>query len=111
VAADKADAAIQALHAGVDIELPDPSCFPLLVNLVREGRVPVGAIDRAVARNLTAKFRLGLFENPYVEPDRAAKLTNSKAHREIAAQAAAKRSSSSRTPTVCCRSTEANRLP
>src|SRR5205085_10311161 len=46
------------------------------------------AIDRAVARNLKAKFLLGLFENPYVDPDRAARVTNSQAHRELAAEAA-----------------------
>lgn len=88
VAADKADAAAQSLLAGVDIELPDPSCFPLLIGLVREGKVPEAAVDRAVARNLTAKFRLGLFEHPYVDPERAAAMTNSQAHREVAAQAA-----------------------
>src|SRR5919198_1284034 len=88
VAADKAEAAVLALNAGVDIELPDPDCFPLLVRLVREGKVSEAALDRAVARNLRAKFLLGLFENPYVDPERAASVTNSQAHRELAAEAA-----------------------
>jgi beta-glucosidase len=88
VAANKADAAIEALKAGVDIELPDPACYPLLVNLVREGKLQESLVDQAVARNLEAKFRLGLFEHPYVDPDRAAAVTNSQAHRELAAQAA-----------------------
>jgi len=88
VAADRAEAAAKALLAGVDIELPDPECYPLLVGLVREGRVPESAVDQAVARNLTAKFRLGLFEHPYVDPDRATAVTNSRDHRAIAAQAA-----------------------
>ena len=88
VAADKAEAARLALEAGVDIELPDPDCFKLLTQLVKEGKVSEPALNKAVARNLKAKFLLGLFENPYVDPDRAARVTNSVAHRELAAEAA-----------------------
>lgn len=88
VAADKAEAARLALEAGVDIELPDPDCFPVLVQLVKEGKVAEVTIDRAVARNLRAKFLLGLFENPYVDPERAVKVTNSQTHRDLAVEAA-----------------------
>ena len=88
VAADKAEAALLALDAGVDVELPDPDCYPELLRLVREGKVSEAALDRAVARNLRAKFLLGLFENPYVDPERAARVTNSREHRELAAEAA-----------------------
>jgi len=88
VADDKEEAARLALEAGVDIELPDPDCFPLLVKLVRERKVSPAAIDKAVARNLRAKFLLGLFENPYADPDRAIRVTNSQEHRELAAEAA-----------------------
>ena len=88
VAANKPEAARLALEAGVDIELPDPDCFPILVQLVKEGKVAEATIDRAVARNLRAKFLLGLFENPYVDPDRAVKVTNSQSHRDLAAEAA-----------------------
>jgi len=88
VANGKEDAARLALEAGVDIELPDPDCFPLLLNLVREGKVSEASIDKAVARNLRAKFLLGLFEHPYVDPDRAVTVTNSRVHRELAAEAA-----------------------
>ncbi|HKE03246.1 MAG TPA: glycoside hydrolase family 3 N-terminal domain-containing protein, partial [Blastocatellia bacterium] len=88
VAADKAETAKRALEAGVDIELPDPDCYMLLPQMINEGRVAMATLDRAVARVLRAKFMLGLFENPFVDPERAAKLTNSKAHRDIAAEAA-----------------------
>ena len=88
VAADKAEAARLALEAGVDAELPDPDCFKTLAQLVREGKVAEALVDRAVARNLRAKFLLGLFENPYVDPERAARVTNSDAHRALAAEAA-----------------------
>ena len=88
VASSKEEAARLALEAGVDIELPDPDSFPLLLTLVRNGKVPEAAIDKAVARLIRAKFLLGLFENPYVDPDRAVRVTNSLEHRELAAEAA-----------------------
>ncbi len=88
VAADKTEAARLAIEAGVDIELPDPDCFPILVQLVKEGKVSEATVDRAVARNLRAKFLLGLFDKPYVDPERAARVTNSQEHRELAAEAA-----------------------
>jgi beta-glucosidase len=88
VADSKMEAAQRAIEAGVDAELPDPDCYQTLLQLVRDGKVSEATIDRAVARNLRAKFLLGLFENPYVDPDRAARVTNSQAHRELAAEAA-----------------------
>jgi beta-glucosidase len=88
VATDRAEAARQALAAGVDIELPDPSCYSLLPQLVSEGKVSMADVDKAVARVLRAKFQLGLFENPYVDVERAVKLTNNQGHRDLAAEAA-----------------------
>jgi beta-glucosidase len=88
VAADKSEAARLALEAGVDAELPDPDCYQTLLQLVRDGKISEALIDRAVARNLRAKFLLGLFENPYVDPERAARVTDSQEHRALAAEAA-----------------------
>ena len=88
VAGSKAEAARLALAAGVDVELPDPDCYPLLVQLVKDGVVSESAVDQAVARHLRAKFLLGLFENPYVDAERTVAVTNSQAHRELAAEAA-----------------------
>jgi beta-glucosidase len=88
VAGSKAEAALLAMAAGVDAEVPDPDCYTTLIQLVREGRVSEAAVDRAVARNLRAKFLLGLFENPYVDPERAARVTDSREHRQLAAEAA-----------------------
>ena len=85
---DKPTTAKLAIEAGVDTELPDPDAFPSLIQLVKEGQVSEAAIDRAVARNLRAKFLLGLFENPYVDVERAARVTNSNEHRALAAEAA-----------------------
>ena len=88
VAVDRADAALQALKAGVDIELPDPACYPSLPQLVSEGKVSIADIDRSVGRVLRAKFQLDLFENPYVDVERAVKQTNTPAHQQLAAEAA-----------------------
>jgi beta-glucosidase len=88
VAADKAEAARVAIEAGVDIELPDPDANVTLAQLVRDGRVSEATLNQAVARNLRAKFLLGLFENPYVDAERTARVTNSQAHRQLAAEAA-----------------------
>ena len=61
----------KALDAGVDQfggeELPE-----IIVELVEDGVIPVGRIDRSIRRILRDKFRLGLFDNPYVDADSAA---------------------------------------
>jgi beta-glucosidase len=88
VAADKAESARLAIEAGVDIELPDPDTYLTLTQQVKEGKVSEATLNKAVARNLKAKFLLGLFDNPYVDPERAARVTNSDAHRALAAEAA-----------------------
>src|ERR1043165_9799460 len=88
VAANRTEAAKLALEAGVDIELPEPQAYPNLIQMVHDRQIPEATIDRAVARNLRAKFLLGLFENPYVDPDRAVAVTNSIAHQALAAEAA-----------------------
>ena len=69
VARDMADAARQALAAGVDMELPDGVAYAELAAMARDGRIAESAIDVSVARVLRMKFLAGLFENPYVDPD------------------------------------------
>ena len=88
VAANNADAARMALAAGVDYDLSDGSVFNTLVDQVREGRIPESEVDNAVARVLGAKFRLGLFENPYVDSDYAGRIASSPEHQKLALEAA-----------------------
>ena len=88
VAADRADAAVQALEAGVDLELPDPYGFSELVALVKRGRVTESLIDRSVVRVLRSKVLAGLFEQPYVDPDRAERVANTPASQALALEAA-----------------------
>ena len=88
VAKDKADAAAQALQAGVDMELPDPDGYPELVAMVKDGRLAESTVDTSVARVLRAKFVAGLFEHPYVDPDEAERVTNSPESQALALDAA-----------------------
>lgn len=88
VAANEADAAKQALEAGVDVELPDPAMYKTLVEQVRSGKIPQSLLDTAVSRILRQKFQLGLFENPYVDPEKAARQTDTPEDRQLAAEAA-----------------------
>jgi len=59
----------------------------VLVENVEEGRVPMALVDRAVRRILGVKFRLGLFEKPYADPDRAVKIVHSKEYQDLARRA------------------------
>jgi beta-glucosidase len=64
--------------------------YPLFIDAFSSGKIPTAVIDSAVARVLRAKFELGLFENPYVDPAEAEKINGSEKHREIALEAARK---------------------
>jgi beta-glucosidase len=92
VAYNNADAARLGLAAGVDydVELFNAGVYRTLIDQVKQGLVPASEVDKAVARVLGAKFRLGLFDNPYVDPDYAERITNSEEHRKIALEAAQK---------------------
>ncbi len=90
LAKDGREAAMLAARAGVDIELPDPDCYPHLIELVREGTLPESLIDDRIRPMLRAKFTLGLFDNPYVDPDKAERIVRAPEHRELALEAAHK---------------------
>lgn len=79
VARDEKEAAILALQAGIDIELPDADCFPHLVAAVREGLVSEEVLNEAVWRVLALKCELGLFDGvPFANPESVALLDTSK---------------------------------
>lgn len=82
------DAAIQALEAGVDVELPHPDCYLRLIDAARESLISVKDIDRAVERVLTLKFLLGLFENPYVNEEEVPETLDTHEARSLAREAA-----------------------
>lgn len=90
VAANKSEAAKLAIEAGVDSEILCPDSFQFLPELVKSGKVKESIIDRALARVLRSKFNLGLFENPYVDPDAAEHIVGCPEHRKLALEAAHK---------------------
>ena len=71
-AASSQDAGIQALLAGVDVDLGG-NCFSKLVDAVKQGKVSEDAVNTAVKHVLRLKFEMGLFENPYVNGKMAQK--------------------------------------
>jgi beta-glucosidase len=76
------------LKAGVDLNITyEPAYMRPLVESVQEGRVPMWLVDRAVRRVLEQKFRLGLFEKPYVNADRAVQIVHSQANQDLALRA------------------------
>ena len=87
-AADKKEACRQAVEAGVNIELPEPDCYLHLVEMIRKDVLKERQLDELVAPMLHAKFQLGLFDDPYVDPDAADALVGCDDHRKLALQAA-----------------------
>jgi beta-glucosidase len=88
IAADNTAAALRALQAGVDQDLPEGGAFRGLVAAVRANRVPMTSIDNAVRRILDLKFRAGLFEQPYADAREATAVTNNAAARALARRSA-----------------------
>ena len=82
------EAGLLALRAGVDLDITyEPAYMGPLVESVEEGRVPMALVDRALRRVLEQKFRLGLFENPYVNVDHAVQVVHSQANQDLALRA------------------------
>jgi beta-glucosidase len=71
----------KALEAGVD-QFGGESCPDVIVGLVRSGQIAEARIDASVRRLLRDKFRLGLFDHPYVDPEAAERIVGSDAFRQ-----------------------------
>ena len=91
-ASDRADAAVRALNAGVDMEMAPPfggdAAFRSLPDAVAAGLVSMERLDEAVARILTMKFKMGLFENAFVDLGSVEAILQAPDHREAARKAA-----------------------
>ena len=88
VAANKKESCRLAVEAGVNIELPDPDCYLELVELVKKRVLKESQLDELVAPMLLWKFKLGLFDDPYVDPAEAERIVGCDDHRNLARQAA-----------------------
>lgn len=91
VARSSHDAAAKALAAGIDMAMEFPSAeSPMLAleKALSDGELDIGLLDAAVSRILQVKFAMGLFDNPFVDPQAAREVMSDPDHREIARAAA-----------------------
>jgi beta-glucosidase len=77
---------LKAIEAGAD-QFGGERCVDVLLTLVREGRVSEERLDVSARRILRDKFRLGLFDNPYVDVERAVAVVGSDEFRAVGAEA------------------------
>jgi beta-glucosidase len=71
-AQDDTDAAVRALNAGVDMEMSSTTFRDTLTAALHQGLVTEATINNAVRNILIAKYKLGLFKNPYSDPSQTA---------------------------------------
>jgi beta-glucosidase len=88
VAKDKKEACALAVKAGVNIEFPEPDCYLHLVELVRQGVLKEAQLDELIAPMLFWKFKMGLFDDPYIDPAEAERIVGCDANRQLVLQAA-----------------------
>ncbi len=77
---------VKAIEAGVNI-FSGESDPAMLINIINKGSVNIALIDSSVHRLLKEKFQLGLFENPYVEPEEAQRIADDPASQALADEA------------------------
>ena len=83
------EAGALALWAGVDLDITyEPAYMGPMAENVQEGKVDVALVDRALRRILELKFRLGLFEHPYVDVEKAKQIVHSDEHQKLALKVA-----------------------
>jgi beta-glucosidase len=88
VARDHREAVRMAIEAGVDTFLAFGSFTPAIIDLAEKGELSVERLNETVGWILRLKFELGLFDQPYTDPDLAEAVCNSPAHRALALEAA-----------------------
>ncbi len=71
---DEKDAAAKGIIAGVDMEMATTTYYENVKALLDDKKITMEQIDNAVMNILTVKYKMGLFENPYVDPESAKKM-------------------------------------
>lgn len=87
IATDYVEAGAKALNAGVDMELTDNFTYGGIPAAIKNGSTSLANLNKAVLRVLELKFRLGLFEHPYINVNRT-NILGSEEHRALALKAA-----------------------
>lgn len=86
IALSQKEAVYKTVTAGMDMHMHGPDFLEPLIEMVKEGRISEQRIDESVRRILEAKFKLGLFENPYVSDSKGKIFT--KEHTDLSIKAA-----------------------
>ncbi|WP_203558570.1 glycoside hydrolase family 3 N-terminal domain-containing protein [Bacteroides sp. 51] len=84
------DAFVQSVNYGMDMHMHGPYFTDMIVEAVNEGLIPQKRIDDAIRAILTAKFKLGLFENPYIDEEQLTAVLFNAEHRHTALEIARK---------------------
>jgi len=90
VAENEKEACFLSVDAGMDMHMHGPRFHNEIKALVLEGRLSEARIDNSVSRILEAKFRLGLFENPFVDAQKADEIIFSESHKATSLKMAEK---------------------
>ena len=90
IAKDFKEAIFFAVDAGMDLNMHGPNFLENVVKLVEEGKLSQERIDFSARKILYAKFKLGLFENPFVDPNEIENKVFTEQHKETALNAARK---------------------
>ena len=87
-ATSQKDAVRQTVNAGMDMHMHGPRFLPPLVELVRQGLITEDRIDASAKPILLAKFKLGLFDNPFVDESAVSDKLYTKKHQKTALEMA-----------------------
>lgn len=90
VATDFKEASLMSVDAGLDMHMHGPKFQDYILELVKEKKLSVKRIDEACSKILEAKFRLGLFENPFIDESKAKVVVMNSTHKATALESARK---------------------
>ena len=90
IAKDFKEAIYYAVDAGMDMNMHGPNFLENVIELVEEGKLDIERINYSARKILYAKFKLGLFENPFVSPDDLDEIVFTEEHKSTALDAARK---------------------
>lgn len=82
-AKDRRDAALRGIKAGLNMDMSSYTYTEGVVGLIKDGLLTVAEIEELVRPILTIKFKMGLFENPYVDETLLEKVIALPEHREV----------------------------
>lgn len=90
IAADQKEAVYKSVMAGMDMHMHGPEFLEPILEMIEEGMMTESRIDEAVRKILEVKFRLGLFENPFIDEKKLNQNLFTKEHQQTALEAARK---------------------